>query len=166
MFNLAALALALETPSPGTGWHGVSFGRIGMACGACAVVAVIVGAALQAGAFHSFQKLTPGTWRTEGSRQWVCSTVGRVLGGLAFPFMYVYTGMPQGVTFASDSSLWIEAGLKFGVLAWAAVGLPQTISTAAAVNFHRNFVIGLLLDWLLVCLACGLICTKVLTVIH
>ena len=85
--NIAAVAMAQVTAPPGSGWQGVSYGKIGLACGICAVISVIIGAALQAGIFHKFQKHTPGTWRTEGAHQFMCSTAGRVLGGLAFPFL-------------------------------------------------------------------------------
>jgi hypothetical protein len=162
--SIGAVLLAQAAKTGDTGWQGVALGKIAMAAAICAVFAVVVSGVMQAGIFHKFQRLTPSTWRPEGPRQYLFGSAARALCGVIFPFLYIYTGMPRGITFAGDSSLWIIAGLKFGLLAWGAVSLPQTLSTGTFVNLHRGFVLGLALDWLLICLGCALVCTKVLTV--
>lgn len=162
--NVAVFALAQAGAHTDTGWHGVALGKIALAAGICIVIAVAVSGLLQGVLFHKFQRMTPSTWRAEGSRQYVAGTLARALCGVVFPLLYIYTGMPQGVTHSQDASLWLVAGLKFGVFAWGALSLPQVLSTATFVNVHRAFVVGLALDWLLICLGCGLVCTKILTV--
>lgn len=141
------------------GWHGVSYSKIAEAGAICGGVALVVGVALQAGVFHKFQKRTPGTWRREGPAQYVLSVVCRMLVGVGFPLLYIYTGM--GAADAVRSG-WLVIGLKMGVLTWMAAPLPLTLSMATFVNLHKGVVAGLLLDWSLVCIASGVICAKFL----
>ena len=42
-------------------------------------------------------------------------------------------------------------GVGFGSILWAVTILPLVLEAALFVNWHRGFVIGLLLDWLVVC---------------
>ena len=57
---------------------------------------------------------------------------------------------------------WIQIGALFGFCAWAALILPVVLSIAILVNLHRGVVIGLLLDWLLISVAFGLVCAAVI----
>jgi hypothetical protein len=141
------------------GWHGVSYSKIAEAGAICGGVALVVGVALQAGVFHRFQKKTPGTWRAEGPSKYALSVVCRLLVGVGFPLLYIYTGMGAADAVRTE---WLTIGLKMGLLTWMAAALPLTLSMATFVNLHKGVVLGLILDWAVVCLACGVICAKIL----
>jgi hypothetical protein len=126
----------------------VSLGRI-LIAGVCAgVVAVFTSGLLVGWLFHPYQSLTPQTWRaTEGPKQYlasslltiVCATLVAVLYSLADPLALPW-----------DS--WLESGLVFGALCWAALAAPIVLSNALFINLHRGFVVGLLFSWLIVAL--------------
>jgi hypothetical protein len=50
-------------------------------------------------------------------------------------------------TFAPDL---ISRGISFGMILWAVTVLPLVHEVALFVNWHGGFVVGLLLDWLVV----------------
>jgi hypothetical protein len=52
-------------------------------------------------------------------------------------------------SFAADV---FSRGVSFGALLWGATILPLVLEVSLFVNWHRGFVVGLLLDWLVVCL--------------
>ncbi len=56
----------------------------------------------------------------------------------------------HGITLAP-----ITNGIYFGFLCWVALALPITLSSAVFINLDKVFVIGLLLDWLVVSLLAG-----------
>ena len=114
---------------------------------------------MQAGVFHKFQKTTPGTWRTENPIRYLMSAASRGLVGVGFPLLYIYTGM--GAADAVRTG-WLMIGLKFGFFVFLAATLPLILALSTFANFHRGFVVGLLLDWALVCPACGVACAKLL----
>jgi hypothetical protein len=138
-------------------WQGVRFSLLAEAAAACAATAIVVSILMQAILFHKFQKLTPNTWRQEDKRKYAIAMFARLILGVGFTMLYVYTGMGRSVR-----AEWLMIGLKFGGLGWLGVALPQTISMATFVNLNRGFVVGQLLDWLIVCLACGVICARLL----
>ena len=102
-------------------------------------------------AFHRFQRLTPGTWRAEGPRQYALSSLLQVLAGAAFGLLFFATGGPSHFGPAS----WLESGLLFGSLAWLAVACPTHAINAVYVNLHRGVVVGLLADALVGLLVVG-----------
>jgi hypothetical protein len=46
-------------------------------------------------------------------------------------------------------------GATFGGLLWGVTILPLVLEVALFVNWHRGFVMGLVLDWLVVCVLAG-----------
>ena len=50
----------------------------------------------------------------------------------------------------------LTRGISFGALLWAALILPLVLEAALFVQWHRGFVIGLLLDWLVLCVLASL----------
>jgi hypothetical protein len=101
--------------------------------------------------FHPFQALTPATWRPgEGGRQYAMSSGLTVLAGILIAALFSTTG---GTVFGHSN--WIAAGVLFGVLTWAALAMPILLSMALFVNLHRGFVVGILLDWLVVTVICA-----------
>lgn len=128
-----------------------------MAGAVCGAAAVVIGGVIQGAIFHKFQKLTPSTWRPEGPRQYALGTLARLLVGVGFPLVFAYTGYPVN---PMKSVTPTEYGAMFGLLAWAALTLPMILSSAVFVNYHKGFVVGLLLDWLLIAVVCGIACAS------
>ena len=60
-------------------------------------------------------------------------------------------------SFAADV---FSRGVSFGALLWGATILPLVLEVSLFVNWHRGFVVGLMLDWLVVCLLAS-ICAAV-----
>jgi hypothetical protein len=104
--------------------------------------------------FHSYQRLTPGTWRLkEGPREYALASGATVMAALIVAIFFTLTG---GVPTIAGSSWWANGAL-FGFLCWAALGAPVLGSMSVFVNVHPGVVIGLMLDWLVVSLIAGLI---------
>ena len=98
--------------------------------------------------FHRFQAETPATWRaTESWTHYQYATAVRIGACIAIAVLY---GALANVSpsFAGDP---ISRGMSFGSILWAVTILPVVIEVALFVNWHRGFVVGLLLDWLVVC---------------
>ncbi len=100
--------------------------------------------------FHHFQSRTPQTWRaSEGATQYAAASALTILAALLITGLFSATGGLRGVT---DP---IANGIYFGFLCWSALALPVTLSSALFVNLDKGFVVGLLLDWLVVSLVAG-----------
>ena len=98
--------------------------------------------------FHPYQGKTPNTWRA--SESWthyqyamairIAACIGIVL---------LYGGL--GALVPNAGSGVILRGGTFALMLWAATILPCVLEVALFVNWHRGFVVGLLIDWLIVC---------------
>ena len=100
--------------------------------------------------FHPFQSRTPRTWRaSEGATHYAAASVLTILSALVITAFFAATGGLHGVTGP------ITNGIYFGFLCWSALALPITVSFAVFVNLDNAFVVGLLLDWLVVSLVAG-----------
>ena len=100
--------------------------------------------------FHPFQARTPQTWRAqEGGVQYAAASGLTVLCALVITVLFAATGGLHGVVGP------ITNGVYFGFLCWCALALPVTLSSAVFINIDKGVVIGLLLDWLTVCLLAG-----------
>jgi len=98
--------------------------------------------------FHRYQSLTPHTWRaSESFAQYRDATLVRLGACVAIAFLYAALG---GAAPSVDGA--IAHGAAFGAMLWAATLLPLLLELALFVNWHRGFVLGILLDWLIVCL--------------
>ena len=102
--------------------------------------------------FHAFQAKTPNTWRlTESWAHYLYATAVRIAACIGIGLLYAVIGAAS--TLLSDHPL--LRALSFGSILWAVTILPLVVEVALFVNWHRGFVAGLLLDWLVVCeLAC------------
>ena len=101
--------------------------------------------------FHPFQARTPNSWRaSEGGAQYAAASGLTVLAAVVITTFYAATRGVHGITAGP-----ITNGVYFGFLCWAALGLPVTLSSALFINVHKAFVLGLLLDWLVVSLLAG-----------
>jgi hypothetical protein len=137
---------------------GIGVGRILVAGAVSAVTALAIAYVVIAWLFHDYQKLTPATWRPEGPREYTLSSLVYLLSGFAFAVLFAMTGS----TLVSRMGHWLPAGLLFGLVCFVALSLPVILSEAIFVNIHRGFVAGSLLNSLLTCLACGVICATLI----
>lgn len=100
--------------------------------------------------FHPFQARTPQIWRaSEGAVQYAAASGLTVLCALLITVFFAATGGLNGVVGP------ITNGVYFGFLCWLALAVPVTLSSAVFINIDKGVVIGLLLDWLTVCLLAG-----------
>jgi hypothetical protein len=115
-----------------------------LAVGAIAgVVANATGFVITAKLFHRYQARTPNTWRKgESWGHYLASSAIRIFACIAIGLLY-------GLAAAS------VRGASFGFCLWAAVAAPIILEVAIFVKWHRGFVIGLLLDWLVLCVLAG-----------
>jgi hypothetical protein len=98
--------------------------------------------------FHPYQAKTPNTWRqTETWAHYLYATAVRIAACVAIGLLYAAVGTAP--TFLSAHAL--LRGLSFGSILWAVTILPLVVEVALFVNWHRGFVVGLLVDWLVVC---------------
>jgi hypothetical protein len=127
--------------------------EIMVAGGIAGVVSNVTGYLITGRLFHRFQARTPGTWRaTESWAHYLYATGVRIAACIAMAFLYHVLG-PM---FPATGNGSIVSGLEFGAVLWAVTILPAIIEVSLFVNWHRGFVFGLLLDWLVVCvLACA-----------
>ena len=97
--------------------------------------------------FHPYQAKTPGTWRaTESWTHYQYATVIRLAACIGIAFAYARLGAP--LAFGANA---LAQGIGFGSIIWAITILPLLLELGLFVNWHRGFIAGLLLDWLLVC---------------
>ena len=125
-------------------------GRILLAGLISGVVGVFASWLITGTLFHPFQARTPQTWRaSEGAANYAAAGGLTVVAAFVITVFYAATGGVDGVSGA------IANGLCFGLLCWAALALPVTLSFAIFVNISKGVVTGLLLDWLVVSLVAG-----------
>ena len=114
------------------------------------VAANVTGYLITGRLFHHYQSNTPATWRTVESwthYQYAAAIRIAACVGIAILYSVVRPSLPGGADPLT--------GLSFGLILWAVAILPVVLEVALFVNWHRGFVIGLLLDWLVVCLLAG-----------
>lgn len=136
----------------------VTIGRILIAGAASSIASLVIAYIVIAWLFHDYQKLTPSTWRPEGPREYTLSTLVYLISGFGFAILFAMTG----TTLTARFGHWLTAGLIFGLICFVALSLPVLLSDAIFINIHRGFVIGTLLNSLLTCLACGVICASLM----
>jgi hypothetical protein len=95
-------------------------------------------------AFHSYQRATPETWRPEGVRNHILSSLVRMLSAIAIAVLYVLIARFH-VAFFSDG---IAGALRFAAVIWIALAAPVAIETAIYIRLHSMVVLGRVLDWL------------------
>jgi hypothetical protein len=125
--------------------------KLWLAAAAAGVIANVTGYLITGRWFHAYQTRTPGTWRSgESWHQYAASTMIRLFACLAIAF--ACAALPATVV-GSGSPL--VRGACLGAVLWAIVILPVVLELALFVNWHRGFVVGLLLDWFVVAALAG-----------
>ena len=118
------------------------------------VLANISGYLITGRLFHGFQARTPNTWRAaESWSPYLYSAGVRLFSCLAIILLHDAFGAMVPALFGST----LLGGAAFGVCFWGAIAAPIILEVALFVNWHRGFVIGLLLDWLALCVIAGMI---------
>jgi Na+/melibiose symporter-like transporter len=108
--------------------------------------------------FHGYQARTPNTWRTSESWNLYLYSAGvRVLSSLAIALLYSVIGARTTALIGGA----ISSGATFGCWLWAAAAAPVILEIALFVNWHRGFVVGLLLDWLTLCVIASTVASVV-----
>ena len=99
-------------------------------------------------AFHPYQARTPETWRkTESRTHYSAATAIRIAACLAMAGIYSIVGSDVLACVGGP----IPRALSPGTLLCAAVAVPLVSEVAVFVNWHRGFIVGLLIDWLIAC---------------
>lgn len=102
--------------------------------------------------FHAYQARTPNTWRsTEGWSAYLVSTGLRLFACVTIAGLY--GGLEIGTSLLGRGT--IPSGALFGVALWALTVAPAILEAALFVNWHRGFILGLLLDWMIVFVLAG-----------
>jgi hypothetical protein len=112
------------------------------------IVANVTGYMITGHLFHPYQSKTPDTWRQpESWTHYGYAAAFRTAACIGIGFLYVAigTGFPGLPTQA------ILRGATFGSILWAVTMLPLMLEVSLFVKWHPGFVVGLLLDWLVVC---------------
>jgi|SRR5579864_4045420 len=136
----------------------VTIGRILSAGTASSIASLVIAYVVIAWLFHDYQKLTPSTWRPEGPREYTLGSCVYLISGFGFAILFAMTG----TALTSRIGHWLPAGLIFGLTCFVALPLPVILSEAIFINIHRGFVLGTLLNSLITCLACGVICATLI----
>jgi hypothetical protein len=112
------------------------------------VLANVTGYLIVGRLFRGYQARTPGTWRaTESWHHYTYSAAIRVVACIGIGVAYHYFGTAASLIPAGP----IACAAAFGACLWAVTVLPLVVEAALFVNWHRGFVLGLLLDWLIIC---------------
>jgi hypothetical protein len=135
-----------------------SIGGILAAGTVSSITALLISYVVIAWLFHDYQKLTPATWRPEGPREYTLGSCVNLINGFGFAILFAMTG----TSLTSRVGHWFPAGLLFGLACFVALSLPVILSDAIFINLHRGFVVGALLSSFLTCLACGVICARLI----
>jgi hypothetical protein len=98
--------------------------------------------------FHPYQAKTPGTWRqAESWTHYQYATGIRIAACVGIGLFYA----AFAPSFAGFGGGALSRGAGFGALLWAVTILPLVLEVALFVNWHRGFILGLVMDWLVVC---------------
>jgi hypothetical protein len=117
------------------------------------ILANVTGYLITARVFHSYQKKTPNTWRqTESWAHYLYATVIRIAACIGIGCLYAAL-LPSVASLGSGP---LSRGSAFGGFLWGVTVLPLVLEVALFVNWHRGFVLGLVIDWLVVCVLAGL----------
>jgi hypothetical protein len=117
---------------------------VGIAAG---LASALVSGLITGWLFHPYQKYTPATWRAvEGPKQYAAASALTFVAAVLVAILFELVGNYLPI------NGWLMRGCVFGLWCWAALAAPALLSVALFVNWHRGFVVGILLDWLLVAL--------------
>jgi hypothetical protein len=70
----------------------VTISRVLAAGAASAIASLVIAYVIIAWLLHDYQKLTPGTWRAEGPREYALSSLVYLASGFGFAILFAMTG--------------------------------------------------------------------------
>jgi hypothetical protein len=109
--------------------------------------------------FHRFQAETPNTWRpSESWQHYQYAALARMVACIGIALLFAALASHDFAVAASP----VFRGIGFGGILWFVTALPLVLEASIFVNWHRGFVAGLLLDWLVVFILAG-VCAAVAT---
>jgi hypothetical protein len=112
------------------------------------IVANATGYLITGRLFHPYQAKTPNTWRqTESWAHYQYAAAIRTAACVGIALCYA----ALNGSFANLGAGPVSRGVSFGALLWGITILPLVLEVALFVNWHRGFVMGLIIDWLAVC---------------
>jgi len=122
--------------------------------GIAGVLSNITGYVITGLLFHRYQAQTPNTWRgAESWKHYLYSAGVRIFACIAIALLYDAFGVGIHGLVAGA----IANGASFGVILWAATAAPVILEATLFVNWHRGFAVGLLLDWLVLCVVASVV---------
>lgn len=127
-------------------------GAIGGMAAAC------IGELINGRLFREFRAHTPHTWRKETARHYVLGSATLFLTGFTYAIFFA----PLGSLVLYNLTHWAIVGAMFGLGCWGALAMPLILTIAVFANFHRGVVIGMLIEWLLISMVCGMICARII----
>ncbi len=123
-----------------------------LAGGIAGISSTVTGYVITGRLFHAYQARTPHTWRsTESWSNYLGSTGLRLFACIAIAGLYGTLEFGTSL-FGRGTTL---SGAVFGIGLWAITVAPAMLEAALFVNWHRGFVVGLLLDWMVVFILAG-----------
>lgn len=108
--------------------------------------------------FHRYRRRTPDTYRPAARRRHVLMWSSIVLAAFTYAIFFAVTG---GIGWLNVTQ-WVRIGVLFGVGCWMALALPLVLWLSVFINLHRGVIIGLLIDWLLLSVTFGIVCSAVM----
>ena len=108
--------------------------------------------------FHKYQALTPQTWRPESNKSYLYSTLLSFLFGALFTLFY----FKVGAHYVLEHNIWSH--IKLGLICFACFNFVSGLNSSIYVNYHRKFVVGLLvascLSYVAAAIIAGFFCYK------
>lgn len=112
------------------------------------VIANVTGYVISGRLFHAYQAKTPNTWRqVESWAHYLYAAAIRIACCIGIGLLYAAIG----TQFSALADPAILRVVIFGSFVWAVTILPAALEVSLFVNWRLGFVVGLLLDWLVVC---------------
>lgn len=100
--------------------------------------------------FHSYQALTPSTWRAESKRSYAASMILSLVFAVMFTAIFWTWSHAHGPVDA-------VGGMEFGLVLWFAFSVTAELGSAIYVQYARMFVLGKCLSSLVEYTVAGLV---------
>ena len=94
--------------------------------------------------FHSFQRKTPDTWRPEGGKSYLGSSLLHIFAAIGVASLLTVITRFQIAFFGAG----MFPSIRFGLCLWGALSVPMILEEAIYIRLHPLVVVGQLLDWL------------------
>src|ERR1700730_2317152 len=103
---------------------------------------IVTSGILMGGIFHRFQRETPESWKPEGGRSYLLSSLLHVFSAIAIACLFTLIIRFNVAIFPHG----FFGSFLFGICLWVAIPLPMILESAIFLRIHRLVVLGRLLD--------------------